>query len=156
MSNTKKNRILQLDPSHFRELDGVVFDLESFARHCAPHSTQAAPPPCAQPPIAATQPVCEMQPPNPESPKQQAVFAYEPMHIGWYPITVKSAPYPIMANANMVFGTSSSSSSYLTSFFTSWQTSWGSYLSSGSFYSSFYGLFSGAQSGIGGYGLELI
>ncbi|MBS5149955.1 MAG: hypothetical protein Q4A63_06725 [Butyricicoccus pullicaecorum] len=156
MSNTKKNRILQLDPVHFRELDGVVFDLESFARHCAPHSAPTALSPCAQAPITATQPVYEMQPSNPEPSKPQAVFAYEPVHIGWYPITIKSAPYPIMADANMVFGSSGSASSYLTSFLTSWQTSWGSYLSSGSFYSTFYGSFSGVQSGIGGYGLELI
>ena len=159
MSNTKKNRILQLDPAHFHERDGVVFDLESFARHRAPQAAQTAPPPCTQNPIAASQPVCATQHPplpNLETPNQQAVFAYEPVHIGWYPITIKSAPYPIMANASMVFGSAGSASSYLTSFLTSWQTSWSSYLSSGSFYRVFSGSFSGAPSGIGGYGLELI
>lgn len=161
MSNTKKNRIVQLDPEHFRELDGVVFDLESFARHCAPHPKKTAVSPAAENPISAPQPVCETQDtPQPalEPPKQQAVFAYEPVHVGWYPVTIKSAPYPIMANANLIFGTSSGSgsSSYLTSFLTSWQTSWGSYLSSRSFYSSFYGSSSGVLSCAGGYGLELI
>lgn len=160
MSNTKKNRILQLDPAHFHELDGVVFDLESFARHCAPHPKKTVAPPSAENPIPAPQSVCETQDtPQPipeEPPKRQAVFAYEPVHVGWYPIEVKGAPYPIMANANIILGTSSGSSSYLTSFLTSWRTNWGSYLSSGSFYSSFYGSSSGALSCAGGYGLELI
>lgn len=166
MSNTKKNRILQLDPAHFRELDGVVFDLESFARHCAPHRADTPPgKPLDLPqdtssrqsdctalqPLSNVQTVC-----NP--PEQQAVFAYAPVHIGWYPIEGKGAQYPIMANANLIFGTASGSgsSSYLTSFLSSWQTSWGSYLSSGSFYHSFYSSSSGVLSCAGGYGLELI
>ena len=33
MANKKKNRIVELDPEHLREVDGVVFDLDSFARH---------------------------------------------------------------------------------------------------------------------------
>lgn len=147
MSNTKKTRILQLDPAHFRELDGVVFDLESFARHCAPHPKKIAEP------LPAPQAVSDPKPVS-EPPKQQAAFAYEPVHVGWYPIEVKGTPYPIMANANMIFGTSSGSSSYLTSFLTSWQTISGSYLSSGSFYSSYSS--SGVLSCAGGYGLELI
>lgn len=149
MSNTKKNRILQLDPVHFRELDGVVFDLDSFARHCAPHPKKTTEP------LAVPQTVSEPKPVS-ETPKQQAVFAYEPVHIGWYPVEIKGAQYPIMANTNLIFGTSSGSgsSSYLTSFLTSWQTIWGSYLTSGSFYSSYSS--SGVLSCAGGYGLELI
>lgn len=162
MSNTKKNRILQLDPVHFRELDGVVFDLESFARHCAPHQTETPQEKLLDTPqnVSAPQPVYTLKPQTThEPPRQQAVFLYEPVHVGWYPVEVEGAQYPIMANANLIFGTSSGSgsSSYLTSFLTSWQTSWGSYLTSGSFYSSYLSSFSsGAFSCAGGYGLELI
>lgn len=76
MSNTKKNRILQLDPAHFHERDGVVFDLESFARHCAPQAAQTAPPPCTQNPIAASQPVCATQHPHSSIWKHQTSRQY--------------------------------------------------------------------------------
>lgn len=135
MATTKRNRILELDPEHFRELDGVIFDEESFTRHCAPH-----PMPQAEPTPEAI-----------STPMPQAVFDLSPVHVGWYPIEVKTPAYPIMAKGELLLG----SSSYLCSFFsTSWQTSWlfGSHVSSGSFSSASSGILFGA----GGYGLELI
>lgn len=33
---SKSNGILAMDPSKYREIDGVVFDLDSYAKHCAP------------------------------------------------------------------------------------------------------------------------
>ena len=158
MSNTKKNRILQLDPAHFHQRDGVVFDLESFARHCAPQAAQQ--PRRLVHKIRLLHRSLFVRHSTPHSPiwkhRTSRQYLHQQVHIGWYPITIKSAPYPIMANASMVFGSAGSASSYLTSFLTSWQTSWSSYLSSGSFYRVFSGSFSGAPSGIGGYGLELI
>lgn len=39
---SKSNGILAMDPSKYREIDGVVFDLDSYAKHCAP--TEQNPP----------------------------------------------------------------------------------------------------------------
>lgn len=33
---SKSNGILAMDPSNYREIDGVVFDLDSYAKHCVP------------------------------------------------------------------------------------------------------------------------
>ena len=33
---SEPNGILAMDPEHYREIDGVVFDLDSFAKHCQP------------------------------------------------------------------------------------------------------------------------
>ena len=73
MANTKKNRILQLDPEHFHEVDGVVFDEESFTRHCAPHPKETAEP------LPVSQTVSEPKPVS-ETPKQQPVFLYTLSH----------------------------------------------------------------------------
>ena len=165
MANKKKNRIVELDPEHLREVDGVVFDLDSFARHCAPHPGPASPAPQAATPV----------PPD-DTGAPAPVFVCDPVHIGWYPIQIEGPSYPIMAGAvqpgaaqqTVVWtagGSGSSSylssflSSFSTSFLTSWRTSWlwgsGSYWyrSSGSF-----GSFRSSGSAVlaGGYGLELI
>ncbi len=143
MVTKTKNRILALDPVHFRELDGVVFDEDSFTRHCAPHpKSQTSPAP-------ETVPIPEVI----SAPIPQVVFDFPPVHVGWYPIEVKTPAYPIMAKGEPLLGSGSSSFSM-----TSWQTSWlfGSYLSSGSFYGSFSSVSSGMPFGVGGYGLELI
>ena len=165
MANKKKNRIVELDPEHLREVDGVVFDLDSFARHCAPHPGPASPAPQAATPV----------PPD-DTGAPAPVFLCDPVHIGWYPIQIEGPSYPIMAGAvqpgaaqQAVLWTTggSGSSSYLssfltsfsTSFLTSWRTSW--YWGSGSYWYRSSGMFcSFASSGsallAGGYGLELI
>ena len=165
MANKKKNRIVELDPEHLREVDGVVFDLDSFARHCAPHPGPASPAPQAAAPV----------PPD-DAGAPAPVFLCDPVHIGWYPIQIEGPSYPIMAGAvqpgaaqQAVLWTTggSGSSSYLssfltsfsTSFLTSWRTSW--YWGSGSYWYRSSGMFgSFASSGYallaGGYGLELI
>ena len=43
----KPSGILEMDPEQYREIDGVVFDLDSFARHCQP----AEPEPAEEPPV---------------------------------------------------------------------------------------------------------
>ena len=32
----KSNGILAMNPEQYREIDGVVFDLDSYAKHCRP------------------------------------------------------------------------------------------------------------------------
>ncbi len=139
MATKTKNPILALDPVHFRELDGVVFDEDSFTRHCAPHKK----PQTTTPEVFSA----------PTLPIPQAVFDFPPVHVGWYPIEVKTPAYPIMAKGELLPGSSWTASSA-----TSWQTSWlfGSYLSSGSFSGSFSSTSSGMPFAVGGYGLELI
>lgn len=179
MANKKRNRILELDPEHFREVDGVVFDLDSFARHCAPHP---APCPPAQPKPAPQAPAVQPSesPDAVSGPMPAPVFLCDPVHVGWYPIQIEGPSYPIMAGAvrpqegqtvtytyYMGSGSGSFASSYLssymtsflTSFTTSWMTSW--YWGSGSYWyttSGSFGSFSGSGSAClaGGYGLELI
>ena len=58
-----KNGILAMDPEHYREIDGVVFDLDSYEKHCAP----AEPAPEAEPelpaaPIPAPEGILAMDP----------------------------------------------------------------------------------------------
>ena len=165
MANKKKNRIVEPDPEHLREVDGVVFDLDSFARHCAPHPGPASPAPQAATPV----------PPD-DTGAPAPVFLCDPVHIGWYPIQIEGPSYPIMAGAvqpgaaqQAVLWTTggSGSSSYLSSFLTSfsisfltsWRTSW--YWGSGSYWyrsSGMFGSFASSGSALlaGGYGLELI
>lgn len=166
MANTKKNRILDLDPEHFREVDGVVFDLDSFARHCAPH-------PAPKPePVDMPETPAEM----PDGSIPAPVFVCDPVHTGWYPVRIEGPSYPIMAGAVQPTGgpttvqtytapgsgsfTTSFLSSYMTSFSTlfttSWATSW--YWGSGSYWYTSSGsqVSSGSGPLAGGYGLELI
>lgn len=181
MAHKKKNRILDLDPANLREIDGVVFDLDSFARHCAPHpypSASAPAAPLTETPDAAPEAAPSGQP-EPPSGAPAAVFLCDPVHIGWYPVETQVA-YPIMAGAmepgaaaqqTVCCGSGSFLSSYLTSLSTSYRTSYltsflTSYrisylLSSGSSLGSLSGSYrSAAGSGLcvatGGYGLELI
>lgn len=153
------NKILAMDREHLREIDGVVLDLDSYARHTAPE--QPAQPPAASPAPAPAAPA-------PASPAP--VFLVEPQHAGWYETKEKIA-YPIMVGAVppgqdaaaqvTLTGSGSYVSSYLSSFATSFYTSWlTSYrYGSGSWLTSyFWGSGSAATSafGVGGFGLELI
>lgn len=63
MSET--NDILAMDPEHYREIDGVVFDLDSYEKHCAP--TEPAPEDTPEPPA--------MPIPEPEG-----ILAMDPEH----------------------------------------------------------------------------
>ncbi len=150
------HQILDLDREHLREIDGVVLDMDSYARH------------------AETAPTPEPQT-EPAAPSAgQPVFAADPQHAGWYPkLEPMQIPYPIMAGAvppqtetqtvqvcctgsgsyagsYLTSYTASFSTSFLTSFYTSWRIS--SYFSSGS--GSYLG--SGSSLFPGGFGLELI
>lgn len=133
--------ILALDPAHYREIDGVIFDLDSYERH---RSAVDMPAPVAAP--------------------AHGVFLANPQHNGWYPAEEDGSRYPVMggplplptvgeagmgqALVTRMIGSGSFAGSYLTSYLTSF---------SGSLRSSFLGSGSFGGSGcLGGYGLELI
>lgn len=61
---SKSNGILAMDPNNYREIDGVVFDLDSYARHCAPaeHPPSATTESAPEPPIAAPDGILAMDP----------------------------------------------------------------------------------------------
>lgn len=111
---SKSNGILAMDPSKYREIDGVVFDLDSYAKHCAPPE-QAAPaeaPPTPAEPIPAPEGILVMdpdhyraidgvamdkdsferhsQPPADETPAEQAVTAEEAPPMGVFAVD----PFP--------------------------------------------------------------
>ncbi len=161
-----KNKILEMSADELYEVDGVVFDADSYARylrHC-----EAAEEMPQQAPAAA----------------ESLTFCTEPQHIGWYPEGGGQPPVPIMAGAvppavleevpaplyfvapvrtveviripvagqqTLVYGGGSGSGSYLTSFTTSFFTSYRYGSGSSSFFSSGSCIW-----GVGGYGLELI
>ena len=166
----KPNKILELDQEHLREIDGVVLDEDSYARHAAPIETPPAVP--AREASAPAAPQAEEAPSAAPAP----VFVVDPVHVGWYaPATPEAVTYPIMAGAVIPpetamqmpvtyfsgSGSGSYFSSYLTSFSTSFLASWmTSYrYGSGSWITSWiYGSGSMCSSaGLpGGFGLELI
>lgn len=174
------NKILELDKEHLREIDGVVLDEDSYARHAAPPE---APAPSA--PALPTEEAPEPAAPQAEEVPSAApapVFVVDPVHVGWYqPAEPEAVSYPIMAGAMapteaavqmpvMYFsgsGSGSYLSSYLTSFSTSFLTSWmtsyrygsGSWITSWLYGSGWmYGSGSmHSSAGLpGGFGLELI
>ena len=133
----KSNGILAMNPEQYREIDGVVFDLDSYAKHCRPVE----------------------QTPEP-------IFPAAPYPAGWYPVEEGQAPVPVMGGALPPLETvvtedgitirrtvwvqcGSGSGSYLTSYTTSYRTS---YRSSGS--GSHFG--GSCTYFVGGYGLVLI
>lgn len=145
----KPRSILDLAPGKLREIDGVVLDLDSFAKHFAP----PAPPqhaPLASPADAHIDSPA-ISPAASPAQDTQAMQWSEPVHIGWYE-TGTSQAYPIMER--YVYAGGSGSGSYLSSYFSSYHTSSTSFrraAGSGSWMCADTGVF-----GAGGYGLELI
>ena len=152
---SKPNGILAMNPERYREIDGVVFDLDSYARHCKPASEEP-PSQTDEAPSAAPAPV----------------FAVDPYPDGWYPAEDGRPPVPVMGGAlppcesesdvireetgvktvvQTVYyapGSGSGSGSYTTSYTTSFRSSGSGSGGSCVFGSSVYT--------VGGYGLELI
>lgn len=152
---SKPNGILAMNPERYREIDGVVFDLDSYARHCKPASEEP-PSQTDEAPSAAPAPV----------------FAVDPYPDGWYPAEDGRPPVPVMGGAlppcesesdvireengvktvvQTVYyapssgsGSGSYTTSYTTSFRSSGSGSGGSYVFGSCVYT------------VGGYGLELI
>lgn len=152
---SKPNGILAMNPERYREIDGVVFDLDSYARHCKPASEEP-PSQTDEAPSAAPAPV----------------FAVDPYPDGWYPAEDGRPPVPVMGGAlppcesesdvireengvktvvqtvYYALGSGSGSGSYTTSYTTSFRSS-----GSGSGGSCVFG---SCVYTVGGYGLELI
>ena len=150
---SKPNGILAMNPEKYREIDGVVFDLDSYARHCKPPEQDENP---AEAPSAAPAPV----------------FAVDPYPDGWYPAEDGRPPVPVMGGAlppcesesdvireengvktvvqtvYFAAGSGSGSGSYTTSYTTSFRSSGSG--SGGSY------VFGSCVYTVGGYGLELI
>ncbi|MFQ9126061.1 MAG: hypothetical protein ACLR4Z_03695 [Butyricicoccaceae bacterium] len=87
----KPNGILAMNPEKYREIDGVVFDEASYARHCQPpepeRSTQIAET-AARSKRAGT--VC----------RASTCFRGGPLsRTGWYPADDERPPVPIMGGA---------------------------------------------------------
>lgn len=156
---SKPNGILAMNPEKYREIDGVVFDEASYARHCQP-KTEEAPSPETAP--EASEPA--------QSAAPAPVFAMDPYPEGWYPADDERPPVPIMGGAvpstageetvvsasgettviqTVFVPCGSGSGSYVTSYTTSYRTSY-SGSGSGSF------RFGSGSCPVGGYGLELI
>ena len=152
---SKPNGILAMNPERYREIDGVVFDLDSYARHCKPASEEP-PSQTDEAPSAAPAPV----------------FAVDPYPDGWYPAEDGRPPVPVMGGAlppcesesdvireengvktvvqtvYFAAGSGSGSGSYTTSYTTSFRSSGSG--SGGSY------VFGSCVYTVGGYGLELI
>lgn len=160
---SKPNGILAMNPEKYREIDGVVFDLDSYARHCKPPEQEKK---------------CEDTPKTDENPAETPsaapapVFAVDPYPDGWYPAEDGRPPVPVMGGAlppcesesdvireengvktvvqtvYYVPGSGSGSGSYTTSYTTSFRSSGSG--SGGSY------VFGSCVYTVGGYGLELI
>lgn len=160
---SKPNGILAMNPEKYREIDGVVFDLDSYARHCKPPEQEKK---CEDTPKTDEKPV------ETPSAAPAPVFAADPYPDGWYPAEDGRPPVPIMGGAlppreaeddvireengtrtvvQTVYyapGSGSGSGSYTTSYTTSFRSSGSG--SSGSY------VFGSCVYTVGGYGLELI
>ena len=160
---SKPNGILAMNPEKYREIDGVVFDLDSYARHCK---------------LPEQEKKCEDTPKADENPAEAPsaapapVFAVDPYPDGWYPAEDGRPPVPVMGGAlppcesesdvireengvktvvQTVYyapGSGSGSGSYTTSYTTSFRSSGSG--SGGSY------VFGSCVYTVGGYGLELI
>ena len=73
---SKPNGILAMNPEKYREIDGVVFDLDSYARHCKPPEQEKK---CEDTPKA------DENPAETPSVAPAPVFAVDPYPDGWYP-----------------------------------------------------------------------
>lgn len=160
---SKPNGILAMNPEKYREIDGVVFDPDSYARHCKPPEQEKK---------------CEDTPKTDENPAETPsaapapVFAVDPYLDGWYPAEDGRPPVPVMGGAlppcesesdvireengvktvvqtvYFAAGSGSGSGSYTTSYTTSFRSSGSG--SGGSY------VFGSCVYTVGGYGLELI
>ena len=160
---SKPNGILAMNPEKYREIDGVVFDLDSYARHCKPPEQEKK---CEDTPKA------DENPAEAPSAAPAPVFAVDPYPDGWYPAEDGRPPVPFMGGAlppcesesdvireengvktvvQTVYyapGSGSGSGSYTTSYTTSFRSSGSG--SGGSY------VFGSCVYTVGGYGLELI
>ena len=126
---SKPSGILEINPEQYREIDGVVFDLDSFAKHCQPPEEPSQSK--AKEPIPSPAGILAMDPENyreidgvamdadsyerhsqppageespppaqkEAAPQPMGVFAVDPYPDGWYPAEDGQPPVPIMGGA---------------------------------------------------------
>ena len=87
---SKPNGILAMNPEKYREIDGVVFDLDSYARHCKPPEQEKK---CEDTPKA------DEIPAETPSAAPAPVFTVDPYPDGWYPAEDGRPPVPVMGGA---------------------------------------------------------
>ena len=160
---SKPNGILAMNPEKYREIDGVVFDPDSYARHCKPPEQEKK---------REDTPKADENPAEAPSAAPAPVFAVDPYPDGWYPAEDGRPPVPVMGGAlppceaeddvireengtrtviqtvYFAAGSGSGSGSYTTSYTTSFRSSGSG--SGGSY------VFGSCVYTVGGYGLELI
>ena len=160
---SKPSGSLAMNPEKYSEIDGVVFDLDSYARHCKPPEQEKK---CEDTPKA------DENPAETPSAAPAPVFAVDPYPDGWYPAEDGRPPVPVMGGAlppcesesdvireengvktvvqtvYFAAGSGSGSGSYTTSYTTSFRSSGSG--SGGSY------VFGSCVYTVGGYGLELI
>lgn len=93
-----KNGILSMGTDELYEVDGVVFDADSYARylqHCKPNPTPPDAPAPAQPQEPSGPPPEASEPPAPPF----VTFYAEPQHVGWYPSDSERDRVPMMSGA---------------------------------------------------------
>ena len=131
---SKPNGILAMNPERYREIDGVVFDLDSYARHCKPASEEP-PSQTDEAPSAAPAPVF-------------AGGALPPCESESDVIREENGVKTVVQTVYYAPSSGSGSGSYTTSYTTSFRSS-----GSGSGGSCVFG---SCVYTVGGYGLELI
>lgn len=158
---SKPNGILAMNPEKYREIDGVVFDPDSYARHCKPPEQEKK---------REDTPKADENPAETPSAAPAPVFAVDPYPDGWYSAEDGRPPVPVMGGAlppcesesdvireengvktvvqTVYYAPGSGSDSYTTSYTTSFRSSGSG--SGGSY------VFGSCVYTVGGYGLELI
>ena len=144
---SKPNGILAMNPEKYREIDGVVFDLDSYARHCKPPDQEKK---CEDTPKA------DENPAETPSVAPAPVFAVDPYPDGSLPpreaeddvIREENGTRTVIQTVYFAAGSGSGSGSYTTSYTTSFRSSGSG--SGGSY------VFGSCVYTVGGYGLELI
>lgn len=90
----RRNRILEMSADELHEVDGVVFDADSYARYLQ-HCGEEKPRPLEEAACGAAEEPAE----ETASPQPSPTFYADPQHVGWYPAQADQPPVPIMAGA---------------------------------------------------------
>lgn len=152
---SKPNGILAMNPEKYREIDGVVFDLDSYARHCKP-APEERPSQTDEAPSAAPAPVFAVDPypgragTRPRTAVRGAGHGRRaaPCESESDVIREENGVKTVVQTVYYAPGSGSGSGSYTTSYTTSFRSSGSG--SGGSY------VFGSCVYTVGGYGLELI
>lgn len=90
-----KSKILAMGTDELYEVDGVVFDADSYARylqHCEPA-------PAPEVPLKAEEELAAPQEEPEAAAAPSMTFYTEPQHVGWYPSDTERTRVPMMSGA---------------------------------------------------------